>query len=145
HDGLPPVQPRNVMVDLLFPRQVEEVLFENFCRSTEMLADLVGQRALFINRPFERRDHGNSEVTEQPGKILQVCLDLGTTALVDLRQEKVLEVNHQAPAIRGENALGHRVLTCAQSRGSTAKPLCTTLDISKYALPRGAKTLCNTL
>jgi hypothetical protein len=69
HDGLPSVQPRNVIVDLLFPGQVEEILFENFRRSTDVLADFVGQEALFIDRPFKGCDHWNSEITEQPSKI----------------------------------------------------------------------------
>ena len=47
----------------------------------------------------------------------------------------------KAPAVIRDNAPGHRVLACAQSRGSTAKPFCTTLDISEYALPKGAKKL----
>jgi hypothetical protein len=123
----------------------KKVFFEYLCAAPHVLGDLFGQGALFIDRPLKGYDDRHSEITEQADKVLCIRLDFGSKTRVRLRQEETLDIDDQAPALIGDNSFGHRRVARRQSRISTAKPLCTTEDISEYALLNGAKILCNAL
>ena len=66
-----------------------------------VLADRWRQRALSIDRPLERDDDRDSEMAEQAGEMHGVRFDAGTKALVDLRQEEVLNVDDHSAATFG--------------------------------------------
>ena len=129
------------MRDLLFPGQIEEIFFENFCRTDHVLADLFRQTTFLIDGPLEGEDDRDSEMAEQASKVVYILLDLGPKTLVRLRYEQLLDVYDRSPATIGDNAFNHRrVVACSwrQSRSSTAKPFCTTEDISEYVRLNGA-------
>jgi hypothetical protein len=66
------LQPRNVIVNVLFSGQIEEIFFENLCRTTHVFIDGCRQRALCIDRPFKGDNDWDSEIAEQPSKVLYV-------------------------------------------------------------------------
>src|SRR6516162_6353610 len=85
HDDVLVFQARNVIGNLLLLGQIEEILFENFRILPQVLGDLLGQGALLIDRPLQGCDHRNSEIAEQAGEVLDIGLELGPQARVDLR------------------------------------------------------------
>ena len=60
-----------------------------------------------INGALERNDDRDSKMSEQTDKIARIRLNPGTKALVNLRQEKTLEVDDHPAAAIGDN-VSHR-------------------------------------
>src|SRR5438552_1689288 len=94
-----------------------------------------------VDGPLDGEDDRDAEMAEQASKVVYIPLDLGPKTLVRLRYEQLLDVYDRSPATVGDNAFNHRrVVACSwrQSRSSTAKPFCTTEDISEYVRLNGA-------
>ena len=62
HEDLRPFQMLEVIPDLSFLRQVEEILLEKLGPIAQVLHDFPGAGSLLIHRPFERHHDRNSEI-----------------------------------------------------------------------------------
>ena len=83
-----------------------------------MLTDVFGQSSLHINRPFKRNDDWNPEVAKQAGKVLEVALQIRSSAKRQLGLKEVLDINEDGRAMIDTYTLHHeRWLHRAESYG----------------------------
>ncbi|MEJ2624200.1 MAG: hypothetical protein P8Z80_06580 [Pseudolabrys sp.] len=80
--------------DLAFLGEVEEVLLEGLALLAQALGDLLGQRTLDVQRPFQRRHHRDTEGAEQLHQVGGVGPDGGPLTRRELRQKEALDIDY---------------------------------------------------
>src|SRR5262249_35866614 len=97
-----------MIADRLLPAQVEEILLEDLGTVAQLFGNRLRQRSLALDRALQGDDDRDFEITEQTHKALQISLEPGAAALVDLLQEEFLHVDDRAAAAIMLDAPDHR-------------------------------------
>src|SRR5262249_41061405 len=114
-DDLFLLQPCEVIADLLFLGEIEEVLLEQL-RLAELCLERGGQGAFAVDRALEGRDYRNAEIAEQAREGDEVLLHSAARgATAELGEEIVLHVDDCARAALGDKAFGHGGIRDQQS------------------------------